>query len=216
MDEWKKDLPGNKLKSEGELSAAGDLTRKVPDPAIDPTIAREHMKNLTKQVAPEETLAGMVVEGKYGEEVQYKIREFRVQIDSLYLTADAMTRAQPAHGLQSRELSLAVTAFQQARQFCGKILQERGSVKPYTAEQSDRVDKGAPIAEIVDAENGALSLTSLRDKAEEVIINFSIYMQKTEPVSLIEVVSNNAVLTNLISAKMWLGELYAIKKNSKN
>lgn len=165
--------------------------------------------------SPEDTLAGAIVDTRYGEEIHDKIKGFRVRIDSLHLTSKELGEV-PLGAFKSRELSLAITDFQRARQFTGKMLQERGAEKPYTKEKTERPQQGSVIVSVLERDNYSEAIAELRQHTEEVIIDFAIYAENTQPTTLIETVACQEVLAGLLGGKMWLGELYAILVKEKS
>lgn len=157
----------------------------------------EDQENLNSAGIDEE-----VVRMRYGLEAQEKIKEFRRRCDSLYLTAKCIPG--------SRYTSLAVTAFESSRQFCGVILKERGSSAPGYYKPGDEavsvIDRGQVIESVIDIVGHVSQLKALREAAEEVIVDFGIYIENTNHGSVKEFVAQNTVMQQLIAGKMWLGE----------
>lgn len=154
-----------------------------------------------------------------GDEKAQRIRAFRQQIDSLYLTTKELSN-KPF--LTSREISIAVTNFQSARQFAGKILETTKSVSPYDGKNfTPRQDVGELLFEeyrfkVMTSDEAAVLVTELRENAETVIKKFSAYVDESDTCeNSIESVSEMSVLQGLIAGKMWLGELFAILKAPK-
>lgn len=156
-----------------------------------------------------------IVDARFGEEAQSKIRDFRVRIDSFYLTAKKLQ--------SSREVALAVTAFQNARQFCGIMLGEKGAKYPYNSMNQpgpvvgERKEKGEELTDVLNIqsvpENSTEEIERLRTfrgKIEDVITDFVLYMENNPYSSIKEFVAQNKVLENLMSGKMWLGEQMAV------
>lgn len=210
MQEWKEEIHGGKDEKE------------KPAPIAKET-AHEFIKGRTEQVkeemsqSPGEGLTGAIVDANYGSEIHERIKEIRERIDSLYLTAKFLSN-KPY--FQSREMSLAVTAFQSSRQFTGKILQERGAVYPYKDENTERPNQGKVIESLSVTGNPTLDTTlqmlkQFREEAQNVITDFGIFGQHTSVVSWIEFICHGDVMSGLLSGKMWLGELYAILNEQK-
>ncbi len=149
-----------------------------------------------------------IVNERYGSESAAKIRELRTRTDSFYLTAEMLRKS-----TSSRALSLAVTCFQSARQMSGVILGERGSKDPYpdNANVAKETiypvsDRGSVLTEILTQSNEILRLKQFRTLVEDAITELIIYMDKVPHVSVKDFACTNKFLTELISAKMWLGE----------
>lgn len=177
---------------------------------IDSTLSQEEQDNMR------------IAEQRFGEDAQAKIKDFRVKVDSFYLTAKKLQK--------SRESALAVTAFQSARQFLGIMLGEKGAAYPYkTMTEPGKVvgprnDKGEVLEDILSV-TGNLEGSEIKDqatideiercrafraKAGDVITDFTVYMENTGYNSITEFVAQNDVLKNLLSGKMWLGEHMAV------
>lgn len=158
-----------------------------------------------------------IVRAKYGEEAQKKVRDFRTKIDSFYLTAKKLS--------PSRETSLAITAFQSSRQFCGIMLGELGAAYPYPTMNApgqpvtgQRGDMGEVLEDIIsmkatvpekDIEVQLNQLRAFRDKVEDVITDFVIYLESVSVNSPKHFVAQSEALAGLLSGKMWLGERMA-------
>lgn len=149
-----------------------------------------------------------VVNERYGEAAQAKIRDFRTKIDSFYLTAKKLP--------SSRETALAITAFQSSRQFAGIILGEKGAKYPYPSMAApgekpvgQRGDKGEEIKEILEVPDEIERLRTFRAKVDDVITDFVIYMETGNTSGPKEFVAQGEVLAGLLSGKMWMGERMA-------
>lgn len=178
------------------------------------------VENKSHEYAGPSDLDQAIINERFGEEIQKRIKNFRVRIDSFFLTSK---RLQP-----SREVSLAITSFQQARQFCGIILGEKGSAYPYKSMNTpgpvvgERNDKGEVLMDILTVSNLPVGSTeeierlrAFRSKVEDVITDFSIYVENNTYGSVKEFIAQNEVLKNLISGKMWLGEQMAVLSGAK-
>lgn len=204
----------------GKEKAQNYIHEKVKDVKLDEGQEKDVEMNLSPDnnlgQSPEDTLKGMVIAEKYGEDVRDRIKDFRVRIDSLYLTGKELDKLQ---FMRSRELSAAITAFQNARQHTGKLLSERGEPTVYKGEgaqerpqQGTVIDLGMVVSEHAN-ENDKSSIAALkkfRDLAEEVIIDYAIFGNNMALTSYIETVSSMSVMKGLLDGKMWLGELLAI------
>lgn len=134
-----------------------------------------------------------------------RVTDFRLRIDSLYLTAKQFP--------PSRHISLAVTAFQQARQFCGVIKKELGVPNPYPESMNPeskkvepRAEQGAVIPEVVKHPDEVSQIKQMRSMSEDLITEMAVYMDLYPYKSVIQFVAQNKVLENLLSGKMWLDE----------
>lgn len=190
----------------------GDTAKEKVDPEFnlpeDNTLGQD----------PGDTLQGHIIATKYGEEIIDKVVDFRVRIDSLFLTMKIFSDGDLI--LKGRECALSVTAFQSARQFTGIILHERGAKYPYngtgTVERPNQgqiiqTDGYLPFAEAEEDRKIAIkNLATLREVAESVIIDFEIFAKNVATTSFKETVAFHEVMAGLISGKMWLGELMAV------
>lgn len=191
-----------------------ELARRMEktDSAIPPVQAgKEGEEDLGPGPGP---LHEAIVNAKFGEEAHEKLRDFRKRVDSIFLTISEINRdAALSSTFASREFSLAITSFQTARQFLGKVLQERGATGEYKrGEVGERTDKGSviPYGGIL-ADKGAIEVFSmLRDEAQGIIVEFDIYASTSTPSTWTEDVCHSAVMQNLIGGKMWLGEAMAV------
>lgn len=227
MDEWKKEFKQDVPEPEDiTLPDSSDGFVPALHTPVDKSKAQAYIKKQIENAElhdlavglpvggrseplPEDTLAGAIVSSRYGEEIHEKVKYFRVKIDSLYLTARAITEHKKGfmlYGGRSREVKLSVTAFQNSRQWCGKILQERGSATPYSKDNTDRADQGEVIKNVMTCVDEVCALQSLREEAEDVITEVIVFCELTPSVSLLENLSRDKVLAGLIDGKMWLGE----------
>lgn len=145
------------------------------------------------------------------QDVTFKtLREMRVKVDSLRLTTMACIPI-------SRYVSLAVTSFQSARQMLGVVLGERGAKYPYFPDDTnktkkDRADKGEIIAEVfalntpADADIIAVC-KKLRGITEDTITDLSAFIDSYAPTGVKDHYVSGRALTDLVSAKQWLGEI---------
>jgi len=174
-------------------------------------------------ISPSDTLEGAITEEKYGLGVQSRVRELRTKIDSFYLTAKQLEKFTIFKG---RELSLAITQFQSARQFCGKLLAELGAGTPYPKDAiAERTDQGEVIhfTELTslfadDTEGVDLAikiLAEFRDMVEDVITDISIFGTNVAVSAFKEYVCILSITQHTISGKHWLGEIMAVI-NGKN
>lgn len=176
--------------------------------------------------SPGDTLDGKITSARYGEEVHARIKNFRTVIDGFYLTAKQLDSFQ---FIRSRELALAITSFQNARQFCGKLLSERGATYPYPKDGTgQRSEQGQLLTEVMDfttgfginaTDNSRISVEALakfRDIVEDLITEFGLFGQHSAVVSWTEAVCHQQIMSGVLSGKMWLGELLAIKAGEKS
>lgn len=151
------------------------------------------------------------------EEDNKTIREIltllRRDADSLQKTSEILAKAVPG-----RAVSLAITNFQQARQNLGVLLNQRGSVSPYEkgndpstpALEPDLWDPGTShltFKDVATTESFIIGVKQTREKAQDVITDFTVYAEKMIPNGRVEEAMIPAVLMNLIQGRNWLGEV---------
>jgi hypothetical protein len=136
-----------------------------------------------------------------------RLRGYRTNVDGLYQTA-VVFKKEKLVGEAMRYVHIAATSLQGARQFLGKILQEKGSAYPYTGNKaSEVVDQGQPI-EGFQQMPLYTQVTTFREKINDQITEMVIYIDQVSPVGPIDFVCQNAVLTKLLEARMALGEIF--------
>jgi hypothetical protein len=149
-----------------------------------------------------------IVNARFGTEAQKRVLEFREAIDGFFLTAKRLQMR-----TSSRAWALAVTAFQSARHFTGVWLRELGSPSPYketdnmTSKHIDPVaNRGLVLQEITDQTDEVLAVKKFRDTVQNTITDIAVYIETHQPSGVIMYESQSAVITQVISGKMWLGE----------
>jgi hypothetical protein len=193
-----------------KVAEAGDLVGVGKKPDQSPVVVNEEEENEVRGI-----LAGL-----------------RRDADSLHKTVEEL-----ATGDRSRALSLAITNFQEARQFLGCLLKERGSKSPYvlgndsstTALESQLWDPGKSFYETAESANPGVNITvarrrdhniitakKLREKAADVITDFTVYAEKAVSHGFGEAAMLPHVYTKLVAGRNWLGEYLGEKAKEQN
>lgn len=156
----------------------------------------------------------MVGETYDNQQLLTRIRGMRTATDSLYRSCEFVKGAFPIPAI-GRFVALATTSFQSARQFMGKMLEEKGAAYPYPPSH-DAVkvaDQGQVLSEILGITEIKDVLMVLRDRAQEQVVEMEIYCNQVGHLSPIDFVSQTFALGELLKAKMMLGEVYGVLAN---
>ncbi len=161
------------------------------------------------QIPPGSELRNAALQ-KMHTEAQDKLKEFRVKVDSFYLTAQECLP-------KGRYASLAVTKYQSARQMLGLVLGEKGAAYPYQslADNTNKVsgtraDKGTVLSEVVALRDDVvLTCKKLRELTEEVITDLVVFLESPDntPTGAKDALCSGQALVDLCSAKMQVGEI---------
>jgi hypothetical protein len=170
---------------------------------------------------PMSPLAEAIQEEKYGDSpVHKRLKDARFRVDSLRKTAklfranlyDATPGMLTDASEVGRQTSIAITALQQARQFMGKMLQEKGAAYPYSKDQreSHLEDEGEVLEAYQNLPLGDLrgKIKLLRDKIGDEITETLIFIEQVAVVGALDFVCQNTVVQKLLEARFAFGEMY--------
>lgn len=146
-----------------------------------------------------------IIKERYSSSAVSKIMDFRLRLDSLYLTVKTL---QP-----SRAISLAVTALQTARQATGLMLGEKGRENPYPTstdpnnkEIGERADKGELIKEVEELPEEIAKIKKLRAIMADLVTDVTVYLTDMTPASVVDYIAQTEMAKGLLWGKIWLGE----------
>jgi hypothetical protein len=182
-------------------------------PAPEPQEAQTQDTDVTGEgaVSP---LSQAIVEEKYDNSpLLSRLTGYRTITDSFYRTINKWSTGheeyRPDGRMKARYKSIAVTALEQARQFLGVILREKGASYPYPKDNASGTvaDQGEAF-EVPEDIHEAVKF--LRDGIEDMITEWIIYIDQVSPVGPKDFVCQNAYLQKLVEAKMALGEIFGV------
>jgi hypothetical protein len=185
-----------------------ELMKNKPAPEGDGQNLSEQAGEQGMQIPPGSELRNAALQ-KMQTEAQDKLKEFRVRVDSLYLTAQECLP-------KGRYASLAVTKYQSARQMLGLVLGEKGAAYPYPslADNTNKVsgtraDKGSVLPEVSNIVEVVLLCKKLREVTEEVITDLVVFLESPDntPTGAKDALCSGQALVDLCSAKMQVGEI---------
>jgi hypothetical protein len=182
---------------------------KINNEEQSPDQIREELTDEAQAPGAVSPLTQAIVEERYdNQSLLARLSGYRTTVDSLFRTVENMKPIPaPFPHECGRYVSIAVTCLQGARQFLGKILQEKGAAYPYKNKPEEVADQGKPLDL---PENLLDAVTFVRQRIQDQITEFLIYIGQISPVGPIDFICQNEVLARLLEAKMMLGEIYGV------
>lgn len=170
----------------------------------------ENLSNKHKREEGMSPIDAAIAEEKYDNNpLQTRIEGMRTRTDSLYRTVKLWGKSYPP-GEVGRYISLASTSLESARHFFGKMLKEKGVSYPYAKDKSSPTVAGQGEALDKLPSDTEEAARFLRDKIEEEVIEMLIYADQVAHLSVMDFLSQNAVIQKLVEAKCWLGEILGV------
>lgn len=198
--------------TESEIGASG---AGIESPKV--SIKDKIDKNKEMLLMPEVgTTSPVVFDEGDEEEIRNNLAQMRRSADSIHKTASWFFSQKG-----SRCLSLCITNIQEARQFLGCLLKERGSKSPYvlgnnsstSALESHLFDPGHVYEEIVSEvadksdEQFIIGIKKLREKCADLMTDFTVYAEKSVLRNFEESAMLPHVYVKLVASRNWLGEV---------